>query len=149
MRNYVRTHQTLYMALPPLPKTVEGHVRRYKALSSELDRVPNPKRQATLKIVRSWTLIQAEQLGAARFRQLCRQLGFTMRSPQLGWHRLLAQNAVKLLKIVEWLPTTDQALRQLARLDSEQLHDLILRRKLEPSLTSSMIKELTKRINEQ
>jgi hypothetical protein len=118
---YIKRHPKVGEALTTPPKTVAGFARRYRAETRELSRLKDTKPRAVLKIVRSWTFMQAEALGDARFRQLCRELGFSMRSPTLSWHRLLARNAGNLLHIADWLPDDDAALAHLAKLDVDRL----------------------------
>jgi len=85
-----------------------------------LNRLEETNRLAFQKIIRSWTLLQAEeQFGEVRFHQLCRELSIT--SEQLSWHRQIAENAGKLLHCVNWIPCDDQALDMAAAVESERL----------------------------
>jgi hypothetical protein len=141
---YIARHPKHGQTLTTLPKTVAGYLRRYQAETKELGRLQHTKPRVVLKVIRSWTLIQAEALGAARFRQLCRELGLSMRSPTLSWHRLLARNAGKLLSYADWLPDDDAALAQLAKLDADRLLHLCQLRRHDQRVTASRLKQLAK-----
>jgi hypothetical protein len=139
--NYVPTHPNPFVTLTVLPKTVRGYVRRYRAETQELNALTPSKRRTVLKIVRSYTFIHAEEaLGEVRFRQLCRELGFSMRSPKLAWHKLIAGSAGNLLHIVGWISDDDAVLAQLAKLDLDRLHELISCRRLSPNTTAFELK---------
>src|SRR5258708_2527141 len=89
-----------------VPDTVAGFGRRFRSQTKEISETKQRKRRIVLKIVRSVTLVHAEEfLGEVRFRQLLRELGLSRRSPWLRWHRLLAENAFKLVHVTDWLPT--------------------------------------------
>jgi hypothetical protein len=122
---YVRKYLKSMLRLPTAPKTLLGFRRRYVADTKMLDRLEETNRLAFLKIIRSWTLMQAdEQFGEVRFQQLCRELSIS--SEQLGWHKRIAENAGKLLRCANWIPCDDQALEMAARVESERL--LVLQR---------------------
>jgi hypothetical protein len=113
---YVPTHPKPFKSLTTFPTTVAGFNRRICALTKEIDHHSDGKRRAVLKVVRSITFIQAEEaLGEVRFRQLCREIGLSMRSPKLTWHRLIAEHAGYLLRIADVLPDDDAALARLAK----------------------------------
>jgi hypothetical protein len=90
----------------------------------ELGRLKDTKPRAVLKIVRSWTFMQAQRLGEVRFEELCRELSFSKRSPRLSWHKALAKNAGKLLRYADWIPDDDGALHLLAPLETDLLQCL-------------------------
>jgi hypothetical protein len=138
---YVPTHPKPFMSLR-LPTTVEGSARRYWAETQELGRNKDRKRRAVLKIVRSYTFVQAQRFGEVRFDELCRELNISRRSPRLSWHKALAKNAGKLLSYVDWIPDDDAALAQIAKMNADRLRDLVGSRQLHPSITAAKLKEL-------
>ena len=70
---------TPFSTLPTIPNTVTGFYRRYEADTKLIAKHKNHSPQLFLR--RSWTLLQAERLGDARFVELLRKLGLSKRSP--------------------------------------------------------------------
>ena len=119
---YVRTYLRSTKLL--VPDTVAGFGKRYRAQSKEIQETEQRKRRIVLKIVRSVTLIHAEEfLGEVRFRQLLREIDLSRRSPWLRWHRLIAENAYKLWNRTDWLPDDDAVLLRLAKLSEKELSE--------------------------
>ena len=117
---YVRTYHTSGKLV--VPDTVAGFARNYRARTREIEKTKQPRRRIVLKIVRSITLMHAKDfLGDVRFRQLLREVGISIRSPRLRWHRLIAENAYKLLPRTEWLPDDDAALLRMATKGIERM----------------------------
>ena len=122
MNNYVPKFGQIRTVLP---KTTAGYVRRYRAETKEIGRLRGTMARVVLKVVRSWTFMQAEvQLGDVRFRQLCREVGLVPRSPTLSWHRLIARHVDKLLGCAYWLPDNDAALAAATKLNADRLLNL-------------------------
>src|SRR5882672_6698463 len=99
---YIPKYLKVLLTLPTPPTTAVGFRRRFDADTKMLGRLEETHRLVFLKIVRSWTFMQAEALGKVRFRQLCRELSIT--ALNLRWHRLVAENAGNLLSVVKSLP---------------------------------------------
>jgi hypothetical protein len=140
LMSYVPKYLKIVMTLPTPPKTFAGFGRRFVADTKAIGRLDETDRIVFLKIVRSWTLMHAEAVDRVKFRQLCREL--SIRSPTLSWHRLVAENAGKLLSILESLPNDDGALALLAKVDADQLHRLDRSRQLNQSLAASRLRRL-------
>jgi hypothetical protein len=119
---YIAKYPKVLLTLPTPPTTAVGFRRRFEADTKMLGRLEETPRLVFLKIVRSWTFMQAEALGEVRFCQLRREL--SMRASKLSWHKLIAGNAGKLLSVVNSLPNDDEALAQFAKLDADRLHYL-------------------------
>ena len=81
--------------------------------------------------------MHAEAVDRVKFRQLCREL--SIRAPTLGWHRLVAENAGKLLSVVKSLPSDDGALALVAKLDADRLHRWYRSRQLHQRVTASKL----------
>ena len=143
MLSYPLTRPTFYVqsptmtpfaTLPTIPKTVTGFYRRFEADTKLIAKHKNHRAQ--LVLIRSWTLLKAERLGDARFVELLRKLGLSKRSPILSHHRLLAENAERLLPYAgNRLPTDIKTLCRLARLQEEVVHDFIVCRGPFPNIT--------------
>jgi hypothetical protein len=107
-----------------LPKSVPGFLRRYEADTKLIAVHKNHSAQLILR--RSWTLLQAKELGEVRFSELLRTLGLPKRSPSFRQHLLLAENAGRLLGYVDRLPGDMKTLCQLAELQEDVLHSFIV-----------------------
>lgn len=106
------------------PDTVAGFRQRYEAQTKEISETTQARRRIVLKIIRSVTFMHAKDyLGEVRFHQLLREVGLSRRSPRLRWHRLVAENAYKLLLRTEWLPDDDAVLLRLATLTEQELRE--------------------------
>jgi C4-dicarboxylate-specific signal transduction histidine kinase len=138
--HYIPKYPKVLLTLPTPPTTAVGFRRRFEADTKMLGRLEETHRLVFLKIVRSWTFMQAETLGEAKFRQLRREL--SMRASKLSWHKLIAENAGKLLSVVKSLPNDDEALALLANLDEDRLHYLYRSRQLNQSVRAFRLKEL-------
>jgi hypothetical protein len=136
---YIKRHPILFPLPPTVPTTVAGFTRRYRAETKELTRREGTKARAVLKIARSWTLMQAEQLGEVRFDELRRNLSIS--NTQLKWHRALAENALKLQRCIDSIPDDNAMLRLLALLDDGVLREVLWHHRHHPCTT---LKELKK-----
>jgi hypothetical protein len=123
---------------PPVPKNVPAFARRFRADTLRLSRLTHRRERVELKLQRSWTLIQAEQLGPIRFDELCRSVNLRG-SPELSRHRLLAKGALNLRYVAGYLPDDDNALAHFAKCHGEKSpHDLYeLLRKVAKSTVES------------
>ena len=137
---YVRKHQFVAYDFPAPPKTLVGFQRRFNADTAMLGKLEETHRKVLLKLRTSCTLMEAERFGELRFLRLCRALRIP--KSKLRWHRLIAENAGKLLYVVRSIPNDDKALEVLATLEQERLLDLNRTRKLNQRMTVAELREL-------
>ncbi len=64
------------------------------------------------------------------------------------WHRLIAENAGKLLGSINSIPDDDEVLAELAMMNSESVRYLYRSRQLKEELTVVKLKELAKKMEE-